>query len=202
MTLRVNPESPTEFPLTLRIPGWAHGAQVRVNHQTIEPCEPGTFVTVARRWKRGDHVELRFPMRPRVTRWYQNSIAVERGPLIFSLDLQGKWRKLRPRGMTADWEVYPGSTWNYALDVNEQTAESALQVHRGKLGGNPFGLEGVPVRIVAKGRQIAEWKIEDGVAGPPPQSPVASNQPEEALTLVPYAAAKLRITAFPELRST
>ena len=158
VTLRVNPESPAEFPLSLRIPGWAHGAQVRVNHRAIEPCEPGTFITVTRRWRRGDRVELRFPMQPRVTRWYQNSMAVERGPLIFSLDLQGEWRKLGPRGMTADWEVYPRSTWNYALDVNEQTAESALQLHRGKLGRNPFALEGVPVRIMAKGRRVPEWR--------------------------------------------
>ena len=86
--------------------------------------------------------------------------------------------------------------------MNEQTAESVLQVHRGKLGGNPFAMDGLPVRIMGKGRRFAEWKMEDGVAGPPPQSPVTSNQPEETLTLVPYAAAKLRITAFPELKST
>lgn len=201
VTLRVNPESPAEFPLSLRIPGWAHGAQVRVNHRAIEPCEPGTFITVTRRWRRGDRVELRFPMQPRVTRWYQNSMAVERGPLIFSLDLQGEWRKLGPRGMTADWEVYPRSTWNYALDVNEQTAESALQLHRGKLGGNPFALEGVPVRIMAKGRRVPEWRKENNVAAAPPQGPLTTNEPEETLTLVPYAAAKLRITAFPELKS-
>jgi uncharacterized protein len=200
--LHVNPESPAEFPLHLRIPGWAQGAQVRVNHKPIEPCEPGTFVTVGRRWRRGDRVELRFPMQPRITRWYQDSIAVERGPLIFSLDLRGEWRKLRPRGMTADWEVYPQSQWNYALDVNEQTAGSALEVHREILGENPFALDQLPVRIMAKGRQVPEWKMEDNVAGPPPQSPATTNQPEETLTLVPYAAAKLRITAFPELKRT
>jgi hypothetical protein len=34
---------------------------------------------------------------------------------------------------------------------------------------------------------------------PLPESPVQSNEPVETLKLVPYAAAKLRITAFPEL---
>jgi uncharacterized protein len=84
--------------------------------------------------------------------------------------------------------------------VNEQTAGSALQVHREKLGENPFAPDQVPVRIMAKGRQVPEWKMEHNVAGPPPESPVATNQPEETLTLVPYAAAKLRITAFPEFK--
>jgi len=198
--LHISPESPVEFPLHLRIPGWAQGAQVHVNHKSIEPCEPGTFLTVARRWKRGDLVEIRFPMQPRITRWYQDSMAVERGPLIFSLNLRGEWRKLRPRGMTADWEVYPHSQWNYALDANEKNAASALQIHQEQLEENPFALDHVPVRIAARGRRVLDWKMEDNVAAAPPQSPVTTNEPEETLTLVPYAAAKLRITAFPELK--
>lgn len=200
VALRVNPESPTEFSLHLRIPGWARGAEVRVNHRKIQASESGTFVVVTRRWKRGDRVEMSFPMRPRVTRSYQDSVVVERGPLIFSLDVEEEWRKLRPQGMTSDWEIYPKSAWNYALDVNEQIAESALQVHRGRVGKNPFARESVPVRITATGRQVPNWKMEDNVAAATPEGPVASDQPDEALTLVPYAAAKLRITAFPELK--
>jgi uncharacterized protein len=33
-----------------------------------------------------------------------------------------------------------------------------------------------------------------------PESPVTSDQPQETITLIPYAAAKLRITAFPETK--
>jgi uncharacterized protein len=33
-----------------------------------------------------------------------------------------------------------------------------------------------------------------------PQSPVTTDQPAEDLTLIPYAAAKLRITAFPQTK--
>jgi hypothetical protein len=39
-------------------------------------------------------------------------------------------------------------------------------------------------------------------AGPLPASPVSSEQPEEALTLLPYGAVRLRITVFPTLAST
>jgi uncharacterized protein len=198
--LHINPDSAVEFPLHLRIPGWAQGAQVSVNNKSVGPCAPGTFFSVVRRWKRGDHVGLTFPMRPRITRWYRDAIAVESGPLIFSLDLRGQFRKLRQRGMTADWEIYPQSPWNYALDANEQTAASALRTELQKIDDNPFAIDHVPVRIMAKGSQIPEWKMEDNVSAAPPQSPVTTGQPDENLTLVPYAAAKLRITAFPELK--
>ena len=138
-------------------------------------------------------------MRPRVTRWYHNSVAVERGPIIFALNVAADWNKLRTRGMTADWEVQPKSTWNYALEVNERTAESALKVTEQNADKDVFTLNGAPVRIEVKGRRVREWQETQGVAGELPQSPMASSEPEEVLTLVPYGAAKLRITAFPEL---
>jgi hypothetical protein len=52
-----------------------------------------------------------------------------------------------------------------------------------------------------KARKLNEWRAEDGVANPLPQSPIASDQPEETIMLIPYAAAKLRITAFPQSKT-
>jgi Beta-L-arabinofuranosidase, GH127 middle domain/Beta-L-arabinofuranosidase, GH127 catalytic domain len=201
IALHVNPAPAAEFALHLRIPAWAQGAQAWVNHRPTAPCEPGTFFSITRHWKPGDRVDLRFPMRPRITRWDRNSMAVERGPLIFSLALTEDWRKLSPRGLTADWEIYPRSAWNYGLNVNEETAAESLKVQQSKTGDNPFAPEGVPVRIQVNGRRIPSWKMEENVAAEPPQSPTASLEPEERLVLVPYAATKLRITAFPELKS-
>jgi len=53
--------------------------------------------------------------------------------------------------------------------------------------------------LMARGRRIPEWKLINGSAAPPPQSPVSSTEAVEPLTLIPYGAAKLRITAFPLL---
>jgi hypothetical protein len=53
------------------------------------------------------------------------------------------------------------------------------------------------VQLSVKARKLTPWRAEDGVANTVPQSPVVSDQPEETITLIPYAAAKLRITAFP-----
>jgi DUF1680 family protein len=199
VVLTVRPEHPLHFPLHLRIPQWADNTRILVNGKTTETGHAATFAVLNREWKAGDRVEIHFPMKPRVTRWYHNSIAVERGPVIFSLNVTADWKKLRTRGMTADWEVDPKSTWNYALEVNEKTAESALRVAERSTDNDVFTLNSAPVRLEVKGRRAPDWKETQGVAGEMPQSPMASSEPEETLTLVPYGAAKLRITAFPEL---
>jgi hypothetical protein len=57
------------------------------------------------------------------------------------------------------------------------------------------------LKLKVKARRLTDWRAEDGAANTLPPSPVASDQPEETITLIPYAAAKLRITAFPLCKS-
>jgi hypothetical protein len=150
---------------------------------------------VERTWKPGDIVEVRFPMEAVPSRGFNNSIAIERGPLIFSYPVGEDWLKLRDRGMTADWQVYPTTQWNYGVRAD------SIHVVESPVAQAPFTLKGAPVKIEVKGRKLPGWQAEDGVANPVPQSPVTSNEAEETVTLVPYAAAKLRINAFPELKN-
>jgi hypothetical protein len=185
------------FPLMLRIPGWAEGATVAVNGRAEAAVRPGTFHRLARRWAAGDRIELRFPMKVRLSRWYNQSIALDRGPLVFSLRVPTDWRKLRDRGPTADWTLHPAGAWNYGLAVDESNL-AAVRVEEAPLGAYPFSAEGAPVRLTAPARRIPGWEIVNGSAAPPPEQP-ASTQPLESVTLVPYGAAKLRITAFPQV---
>jgi hypothetical protein len=128
-------------------------------------------------------------------------MAIERGPLVFSYGVGESWVKLRPRGMTADWQVYPTTPWNYTLNIDAASPDKDIAVTEGEVGENPFTSRHAPVRLSVKARKLNQWRAEDGVAGPVPQSPAESDQPEETITLIPYAAAKLRITAFPQLKS-
>jgi uncharacterized protein len=197
----INPASPMRFPLQLRVPAWAAGATIRVNGEAARRPAPESFARVERTWKMGDRVEIMLPMKPRISRWFHNSIAVERGPLVFSYGIGEDWVKLRDRGMTADWQVYPTSAWNYALKVDADEPEKGIQVAEGEIGQRPFAREGTPVKLSVKARKLDAWRAEDGAADPLPQSPVESNAPEETIRLIPYAAAKLRVTAFPQCNS-
>ncbi len=76
-----------------------------------------------------------------------------------------------------------------------------LNLGSAEVGDGPFTRRHAPVRLTVKARKLDQWRAEDGVADPLPQSPVASDQAEETITLIPYAAAKLRITAFPQCKS-
>jgi DUF1680 family protein len=198
--LTVNPASPLSFPLRLRIPAWAAGATVKVNHTIESSSVAGTFTVVERTWKHGDVVELSFPLPVRASRGFRDSVIVERGPLLFSHGIGEDWLKLRDRGMTADWQVYPTTAWNYALAVSPENAAQSVSVVESPVADGPFTTKSAPVRLRVKARKVPEWVANDGAADPVPQSPVTSDQPDETITLVPYAAAKLRITAFPQLR--
>jgi uncharacterized protein len=197
----INPASPVSFPMQFRIPAWAAGAAIMVNGQPAPAPAPGSFSRIERTWRSGDRVEIAFPMKPRVSRWFNDSVAIERGPLVFSYGVGESWVKLRARGMTADWQVYPTTSWNYALSIDPSAPEKSIAVTEDEAGESPFTSRHAPVRLSVKARKLNQWRAEDGVAGPVPQSPVESDQPEETITLIPYAAAKLRITAFPQSKS-
>ncbi len=199
--LTINPAAPLRFPLRLRIPAWAAGTRISVNGETQPSPTPSSFAHIERTWQPGDQVVIEFPMSPRVSRWFHNSIAIERGPLVFSYGIEESWVKLRDRGMTADWQVFPASAWNYALVIDPEAPANSVAVTERQLGQSPFTRSRAPVQLSVKAHRVDSWRAEDGAADPLPQSPVTTNEPEQTLTLIPYAAAKLRITAFPEYKA-
>jgi hypothetical protein len=198
--IKIEPATALSFPLRLRIPAWASVPVILVNGLEVDAAHDAGFAKIERTWKAGDVVELRLPMSPRVVRGYNDSASVVSGPLVFSFPIGESWVKLRDRGMTADWQVFPSSPWNYALAVSGEDMPR-YSVQEFPIGGSPFSLAETPLKLDVKVRKVPSWLAVDGVADPVPQSPVISNEPEETITLVPYGAAKLRITAFPQLKS-
>ena len=102
--------------------------------------------------------------------------------------------------MTADWQVFPASGWNYALAVNAGSVDK-LPIVESPVGATPFAAKATSIKVEVEARQLPSWRAVDGVADPVPVSPVSSDEPLQKISLVPYAAAKLRITAFPQLKS-
>lgn len=87
------------FAVKLRLPGWAAGAEVKVNGAASgEDVRPGTYLTLSRSWRPGDVIELDLPMRVRLVEGHprieatRNQVAVMRGPLVYCLE----WADLPP----------------------------------------------------------------------------------------------------------
>ena len=198
--ITVNPSRALKFPLLLRIPSWAEDAEILVNSQRESAARAGAFAQVEREWRRGDIVEITLPMQPRVITGFNGSVSVERGPLVFAYNIGEDWLKLRDRGMTADWQVYPKSRWNYALEVNPSATSQKIAVSENALTNRPFASEGTSVQLHVTAKLLPSWIASEGVAETLVESPVESFEHDETITLVPYAAAKLRITSFAWLK--
>ena len=198
--ITIRPDAPLHFPLRLRMPAWAAGTTIHLNGKPVASGAVAGFAKIERTWKSGDVVEIQFPMVPRLSAGFHDSVSIARGPLVFSYPIGEDWVKLRTQGMTSDWQVFPTSQWNYALAVDEAAA-AKIPVEELPVGGSPFALDQCPVKLQVAARKMPAWRAVDGVADAVPQSPVESMEPDEQITLVPYGAAKLRITAFPRLKA-
>ncbi len=87
--LIVSPEQEEIFPITLRIPTWAEGASVRLPDGKIRADRPGTYLMINRQWKRGDVLEINFPMKLRAVAGdgpMFGRMSVYRGPLLLAFD--------------------------------------------------------------------------------------------------------------------
>ena len=197
VTIRVDPLKPVTFPLRLRIPGWTSNVIVRVDGVAQRDVQPGTFLTLNREWLPGDRVQLDMPMPVIMSRGYHNSAVISRGPLVYSLEIGEKWKAIRVNGKASDWEVSPTTPWNYALDISESNPQSSFTLVMKPMGDQPFSPEGTPLAMEAQGVQLSEWKLVDNSAGPLPESPVKRHGRATPVRLIPYGAAKLRITEFP-----
>lgn len=80
------------FELKLRIPEWAASAEVTVNGTAQTGVTAGEFYTVDRTWKPGDKIDVTFSSEIKLTTWYNNSTAVQKGALIYSLKIEEDWR--------------------------------------------------------------------------------------------------------------
>ena len=203
LNLTVTTDKTARFPLVLRVPAWAEGATLRIAGGPEKPLKSGSFHQLERQWKGATEISLRFPMKVKTTRRYHGALAVERGPLVYSLKLGESWTRVNadkphrelPHG---DFEVRSTTPWNYGLLVNGAKPETSITFEEQPVGEKPFAPEGAGAVAKVKGRRLPGWKLSHGWAAEIPPEPQNSKEPVEELTLIPYGCTNIRITEFPQ----
>ena len=192
----------TSFPLQLRIPTWCTNPIVKVNGKTQKGVTQGTYYTITRTWKNDDKIVLDLPMTLQTSTWVNHSIGIERGPLIYTLQMEEQWKRKNEHTVDgidfSEYEVLPANDWNYGLVVDPQAPAKGITLEHVAMPENPFRPETTPVRLKVKARKIADWGLAaNGVhAAEPPLNPQPTG-PEETVTLVPFGAQRIRVTYFP-----
>jgi uncharacterized protein len=90
--IEVEPQSPVEFSLRLRIPGWARSHELILNGKSLGAEIEHGYATLRRRWDRDDVVELILPMPIERVHAHPNvrnnfgRVALQRGPIIYCVE--------------------------------------------------------------------------------------------------------------------
>jgi hypothetical protein len=203
--LKIATSRSAEFSLVLRIPGWCGNAAVTVNGQAQPNVESGSFYRITRTWSDGDSVAINLPMSIQTLAGPSRAVAINRGPIVYSLRIGEKWsvRTPDPRGDGFDeFEVHSTTPWNYALQLDPQKPAASLTfTNFGPAPLDPFDPSQPSVALIAQARRIPDWTIgwRGTHAFEPPVSPVASDTPLETVTLTPFGSQHMRLSWFPYL---
>ncbi|HKW99127.1 MAG TPA: beta-L-arabinofuranosidase domain-containing protein [Bryobacteraceae bacterium] len=91
--IAVAPATPREFSMFVRIPGWSHSADVKVNGGAAPGApKPGQYFEIRRTWKPGDRITVKFDMTPQLIRANPlvredaGRVAVQRGPVVYCIE--------------------------------------------------------------------------------------------------------------------
>ncbi|MGN8056393.1 beta-L-arabinofuranosidase domain-containing protein [Pedobacter sp. 22163] len=198
--LKVGLSTSTSFPLILRIPAWSVKPSIKLNGTILKGVKAGEMFTISREWKNQDQLELNFPMQITTQAQVNNSISVERGPIVYALEIKAanKVIKTHPVAGFTDYEIHPESAWNYGLVLDKGNL-SNVSVVNAAMPENPFIAANAPVKLKVQAKKIPLWTLgyNKVAAFDVPFSPISSTEKQEEVTLVPYGSENIRLSCFP-----
>lgn len=149
--IAIDPERSAEFSVYVRIPGWACNEPVpsdlysylnqnkeepifKVNSKTQALNMDKGFARIHRRWKKGDEIELNFPMPVRRVVAHENvkdnfgKVVLQRGPLVYCLeevDNEGQvLNRHIPDDMSFKVEFFPDLLGGITVITSEENREA------------------------------------------------------------------------------
>ena len=200
----------THIPFVFRIPGWCNRYQIKVNGRLVQASPyGGGFWVLERDFRNNDVVTLSLSTTPTIVEAAgRQGKYVECGPLLMAYpvpatvsedtntysNMNGKV----PGDGFKCWSMTPNGPFNYAVNTDDKTL--SLHIDQEKLANAyPFDLEGTPLSVELPVRSIT-WTVENNRYNPvlPASECLALGNERRTISLVPYGAAKLRVTVFPD----
>ena len=220
-TLTLN--QPARLPIRFRIPGWCSAARLTVNGASVRTAfRPGSYAKILRTWRSGDVIRLTLPMEVKtmeVKDWTLSKtppLAVERGPLLFSLPIKTEWKAIPGSPLTPlppDWSWFDAfpvmkktageerlawlCTWNFALSHERLRVPGAIRVNENRLGSAmPWVRSPVKIRLPAR-RFMSAFNLYTKKNLQVHAGPDGLLGQDEWIELVPYGCTNLRVSYFP-----
>jgi hypothetical protein len=215
ITLSGLPAGAITLPLYIRVPAWATAATISINGGAAIPvgASNGTMLSVpGLSAYEGPSLTILFATNPSiyVESWYNSSISIYRGALLYSLALGENLQIVKNyTGGARDYYITqpPDSNipWNVAVVVPsaDNPAGNMTFVRNGPVPAIPYASGQNPNAIMVPVRTLTNWPIIDNAAAPPPESPVDCSGGMGACgeifmaTFVPYGSTHLRMSSFP-----
>lgn len=176
--LTFEPEVPVNMPVYVRYPEWAtSGVIVKVNGKTLKMRQdPGSFITIERKWQNGDKLEVIFPMKLQVIPTPDNRdvVSVSYGPIVLAAKMgtEGMQKpapfsnsKLHNDYYTYDYHV-PANLSN-VLNIKGKPVAEWLKPVAGKpltfitdqsVGGREYTF--IPLYDLHRERYVVYWKLK------------------------------------------
>ena len=212
----VDPEKKVEFALYLRIPEWSTNSVIKVNGEEVKvEVDQNGFCSINRTWKKGDEVNILFPMTIKLLTGTTNDYpeinyfkkrddarrlakasginapfaSVKYGPLLFALPIPDD-------GPNQVKTIVP---YNYALSIDSKNPDDKVEINRRPLPEKwEWTLENAPLTLTVPALQF-NWEPEE--LHPLPDSTVKEGK-DVKIDLVPYGNTKFRVSMFPVSSAT